>query len=72
MVLSLFAGISFGQVSKTDATAATLNASIATRNFTFTSGEFGGCASLTEVEVDLTLTFGEPRTLSKQDIAAGY
>ena len=45
-----------GQVTKTDATGATLDAAIATRNFTFTSGEFGWCSSLIEVEVDLTLT----------------
>ncbi|XOV67170.1 MAG: T9SS type A sorting domain-containing protein [Fluviicola sp.] len=56
LVLTLCAQLSSAQVTKSDATAATLDNSIATRNFSFTSGEFGGCASLTEVEVALTLT----------------
>ena len=56
MAFALFAVVGFSQVSKSDATGETLNGSIASRNFTFTSGEFGGCSSLTEVEVDLTLT----------------
>ncbi len=54
LFLSLFSA--FGQITKTDATAQTLNASIATRNLVFTAGDFAGCTSLTEVELDLTLT----------------
>ena len=53
--LFLFHSI-FSQVSKSDAVGQTLDASIATRNFVFTSGDFGGVTSLSEIEIDLTLT----------------
>jgi hypothetical protein len=54
--LTFFSFTTLSQVTVSDATPATLDASIATRNFVFTPGDFGGCTSLTEVEVSLTLT----------------
>ena len=46
----------FAQVTKSDATPATLDGSITTINFNYAAGDFSGCTGLTEVEVGLTLT----------------
>ncbi|MGE0561299.1 MAG: SprB repeat-containing protein, partial [Flavobacteriales bacterium] len=48
------------QVSKTNSTPLTLSSGpvSGSRTFAFTAGDFGGCSSLTEVEISITMTMG--------------
>lgn len=58
--LMAFGNQLIAQVSKTNSTPLTVSSgpSSGSRNFTFTSGDFGGCTSLTEVEISITLDMG--------------
>lgn len=49
-----------------------LNSNLISVQTTYNPSSMGWHADGKPSEVDLTLAFGEPRTLSKQDIAAGY
>lgn len=59
--------ISFSQVSKTNSTAGTITGvplagAHLDRTFTYTAPEFGGCSSLTEVEISIRLVLGSSTT----------
>ncbi|MFT5779943.1 MAG: hypothetical protein ACI837_002903, partial [Crocinitomicaceae bacterium] len=56
----VFSSVTLAQVAKTNSTQGTvgLGPTHISRTFTYTPAEFGGCTSLTEVEMDLRLSVG--------------
>lgn len=60
LLLICFSLSSFSQVSKTNSTPLTISSGpvSGSRTFTYTAGDFGGCTSLTEVEIAITITMG--------------
>ncbi|MCF8276971.1 MAG: hypothetical protein K9J17_09565, partial [Flavobacteriales bacterium] len=59
-IVALTTNSAIAQVSKTNSTPLTVSSgpSSGSRTVTFTSGDFGGCTSLTEVEISITLDMG--------------
>jgi hypothetical protein len=66
LICSIFVlGNTYAQVTQSNSTAGNVNGNTATRNIVFTAGDFGGCTSLTDVDIAISWTGGAFQALEQ-------